>query len=116
LSVWARSCTLSVSEEGNVSETYTCSLWTVPAGRQDDFVPAFQAFAAAADELGAGEGFILQDQEDASRFIVVRRWESVEAIERWQQAERRRREAGKALAQLVPEAQQAHVCTKVAYL
>ena len=99
-----------------MSETYTCSLWTVPTDRQDDFVPAFQAFAAAADELGAREGFILQDQDDASRFIVVRCWESVEAVERWQQADRRRREAGQALAQLTPEAQQAYLCTKVSDL
>ena len=99
-----------------MSETYTCSLWTVPSGREDEFVPAFRAFAAAADELGAREGFIVQDQDDASRFIVVRRWESIEAVERWQRADRRRREAGEALAQLAPEAQQAYLCTKVADL
>jgi heme-degrading monooxygenase HmoA len=99
-----------------LSDTYTCSLWTVPSGRHGEFVAAFKLFAAAADELGAREGFILQDDDDASHFIVIRRWESAEAVERWQQDERRRHEAGAALAQLVPEAQQAYLSRKVADL
>lgn len=97
-------------------DTYTCSVWTVPDGRHDDFVAAFKRFAAAADEIGAREGFILQDEDDPTRFIVVRRWESAEAVQRWQQDDRRRHEAGEALGQLVREAEQAYLSKKVADL
>ena len=65
-----------------MSDIYTCSLWTIPDGRQDGFVAAFEQFAAAADELGAREVFNLEDEDDPARFIVVRRWESAEAVER----------------------------------
>jgi heme-degrading monooxygenase HmoA len=99
-----------------LSDTYTCSVWTVPEGRDDEFVSAFQRFAAAADEIGAREGFILQDEDDPARFIVVRRWESAEAVQRWQQDDRRRHAAGEALVQVVPEAQQAYLTRKVADL
>ena len=99
-----------------MSDTYTCSVWTVPDGRHDEFIAAFKRFAGAADEIGAREGFILQDEDDPARFIVVRRWESADAVERWQHDHRRRHEAGQALRQLVPEAEQAYLTTRVADL
>jgi heme-degrading monooxygenase HmoA len=99
-----------------LSDTYTCSVWTVPDGRDDEFVTAFKRFAAAADEIGAREGFILQDEDDPARFIVVRRWESAEAVQRWQQDDQRRDEPGAALRQLAPQAQQAYLTRRVAEL
>ena len=99
-----------------LSDIYTCSVWTIPDGRQDQFVAAFEQFAAAADELGAREGLILQDEDDPARFIVVRRWESAEAVERWQQDEQRRLQAGAGLRQLAPHAQQAYLTRRVAEL
>jgi heme-degrading monooxygenase HmoA len=99
-----------------LSDTYTCSVWTVPEGRHDEFVAAFQRFAAAADEIGAREGFILQDEDEPARFIVVRRWESAEAVQRWQQDDQRRDEPGAALRRLAPQAQQAYLTRRVAEL
>ena len=99
-----------------MSDLYTCSVWTIPDGRHDEFVAAFKQFAAAADELGAREGFILQDEDDPARFIVVRRWESAEAVKRWQQDEQRRDQAGADLRQLAPQAQQAYLTKRVAEL
>jgi heme-degrading monooxygenase HmoA len=99
-----------------VSDTYTCSVWTVPDGRHDEFIAAFKRFASAADEIGAREGFILQDEDDPARFIIVRRWESAEAVQRRRQDDRRRHEAGEALVQVVREAQQAYLSRKGADL
>lgn len=79
-----------------VNETYTVSTWSVREGQQDAFVKAFRAYAAAATwGGGAHEGMILQDRSDPTRFVVVRRWDSPESVERW------REEQDKALAQAV---------------
>lgn len=98
-----------------MSDTYTCSVWIVPEGRHDEFVAAFKDFAAAATQGGAGKGFILQDDDDPSRLIVVRRWESAEAVERWQDNSRRLK-AGEALRKIVPEAQAAYLASRIADL
>jgi heme-degrading monooxygenase HmoA len=104
-------------EQGEaVNDTYTCSIWIVPAGQEDDFAPAFQQFADGATELGAAEGFILQDMDDPTRFIVVRRWDNPDALTRWQEDSSRRQQAGSALAEITTESADAYVMRKVADL
>ena len=69
--------------------TYTCSTWTVPVEHQEAFLRAFQQFAHGATELGgANEGFVSHDNDDPTRFIVVRRWDSPEAVSRWSRVRR----------------------------
>jgi heme-degrading monooxygenase HmoA len=105
-----------VSKEKHVNDTYTCSIWTIPQGREEDFVSAFQQFADSASELGAAEGLILQDVDDPTRFIVIRRWVSAQAVQHWQQDSGRRQSAGAALAKLAPAATVAYQTRKVADL
>lgn len=70
-----------------MSQTYTVSIWTVRMGQEAAFIEAFRSFAGAATELGgAREGMILQDRSEPQRFVVVRRWDSAEAVDRWREA------------------------------
>ena len=97
--------------------TYTCSVWTVPAEQQEAFLSAFQQFAEGATELGgANEGFILRDNDDPTRFIVIRRWDSPEAVARWSEDAEARAVYGSALQGIVEGASEAYLTTKVADL
>lgn len=94
--------------------TYTCSIWSVPAERAEAFLGAFQEFAAGATELGgANEGFVLRDNDDPTRFIVIRRWDSPEAVTRW--GERARSDDHSLpLRDIVEGASEAYLTTKIA--
>jgi heme-degrading monooxygenase HmoA len=99
-----------------MDETYTCSIWLVPEGQHEAFVDAFKAFARGADELGGtAEGMILRDLEDPARFVVIRRWESADAVLRWGEKSQEH-PAGSALREIVPEASDAYLMAKVASL
>jgi heme-degrading monooxygenase HmoA len=101
-------------EGATVDETYTCSIWDIDEDKQDLFIDTFQAFARAADESGGtADGMILRDVEDPHRFIVIRRWDSADAVLRWGVASQTH-PAGEALRNLVPEATDAFMTTKVA--
>jgi heme-degrading monooxygenase HmoA len=67
-----------------MGETYTCSIWTVNQGQEDSFLEAFGRFTdEATNNFGALEGMILRDSGDPKTFIVIRRWESAQSLERW---------------------------------
>jgi heme-degrading monooxygenase HmoA len=50
---------------------------------------------------GANEGFVSHDNDDPTRFIVVRRWDSPEAVTRWSQSAEARAAYGSALQGIV---------------
>ena len=98
-----------------MGDTYTVSVWSVNQGQESSFIDAFRAFAAAATEMGgAREGMILQDSDDSSHFIVVRRWDDPEVVERWRREQDP--ELRDAVYSTVSADDHAHVMTKVADL
>ena len=63
---------------------YTLGIWTVRPGHEDEFVQAWQEFAAATatDHPGA-RATLLQDRDVPNRFISSGPWESLEQIAAW---------------------------------
>lgn len=72
-----------------MDELYTSGRWTVVAGREDEFIAAWEDLARWTEEQVAGAGWasLLQDTEQANRFLSFGPWESAEAIEAWRASE-----------------------------
>jgi heme-degrading monooxygenase HmoA len=72
-----------------MDELYTCGTWTVIAGHEDEFIAAWQDMAQWTREhiSGARWATLLQDSEQANRFLSFGPWESAEAIEAWRASE-----------------------------
>jgi heme-degrading monooxygenase HmoA len=97
-----------------MAEIWTVSDWSIGDVEPATFVGAFRRFADAATARGgAHEGMILQDSDDPTHFVVVRRWENAEAVDDW--AKEVRQHNGE-LTSLVREARSAAVMTNVADL
>lgn len=97
-----------------MADIWTVSDWSIGDVEPATFVGAFRRFADAATARGgAHEGMVLQDADDPTHFVVVRRWESTQAVDDWAK-ERRQHDAE--LTSLVREARSAAVMTKVADL
>ena len=97
-----------------MADTWTFSEWSIGDAEPAAFVDAFSRFADAATNLGgAHEGMILQDDEDPGHFLVVRRWDGPQAVERWTSEQDKH---ASELRSLVPESGRAGVMTKVADL
>ena len=97
-----------------MADTWTFSEWSIGDAEPAAFVDAFRRFADAATMLGgAHEGMILQDAKAPSHFVVVRRWDGPDAIERWNSEHA---DHAAELRSLVPEGGRAAVMTKVADL
>jgi quinol monooxygenase YgiN len=64
---------------------YTWGSWRVKPGREDEFVAAWQEFAAwtAAEIPGAMWATLVRDEVDPSHFLSIGPWESKDAIEAW---------------------------------
>lgn len=63
---------------------YTLGIWTVKAGREQEFIAAWRDFAEATqDEFPAASAFLVQDRDTPSRFVSCGPWDSIEQIEAW---------------------------------
>lgn len=97
-----------------MADTWTFSEWSIGDAEPAAFVDAFRRFADAATNLGgAQEGMILQDAEDPSHFVIVRRWDGPEVVERWASEQG---EHGGELRSMVPDGGRAGIMSKVADL
>ena len=97
-----------------MGDTWTVSEWSIGDAEPAAFVDAFRRFADAATQLGgAREGMILHDAEDPGHFVIVRRWDDPDTVERWASVSG---DHGGELISLVPEGGHAKVMTKVADL
>lgn len=97
-----------------MADSWTFSEWSIGDIEPTAFIEAFRRFAEAATTLGgAGEGMVLQDEQDPSHFVVVRRWDSAEVVDRWAVAQA---EHADELRRLVPSGGRSAVMTKVAEL
>lgn len=66
-------------------QLYTCGTWIVKSGMEQDFIEAWQAFAdwTSRDQVGAGAGTLLQNEDDPSMFLSFGPWENVKVITEW---------------------------------
>jgi heme-degrading monooxygenase HmoA len=63
---------------------YTLGIWTVKAGRELDFVRAWQELAEQTKlDFPDGTATLLRDRAHPSQFISFGPWESLEQIEQW---------------------------------
>jgi quinol monooxygenase YgiN len=72
-----------------VNELYTCGIWIVKPGREDEFVAAWEELARwTAEHIpGAGWATLVQQEDQPNRFLTFGPWESVEAIDAWRASE-----------------------------
>jgi heme-degrading monooxygenase HmoA len=80
-----------------MGDLYTCGTWTVIAGREDDFVAAWQDLAdwTAAEIAGASWANLVQHQEKPNVFLSFGPWESPESIAAWRESEGFRERVGR---------------------
>lgn len=71
-----------MSERGQL---YTAGFWKVKSGKEAEFIEAWQAFAdwTSENQTGAGEGALLQNEENPQRFLSFGPWDSAESIAHW---------------------------------
>lgn len=67
-----------------MTEIYTVGIWTVKAGREEEFVAAWRAMGEATiAEFPAAHGRLLRDVENPGRFVSFGPWDSLEAVDAW---------------------------------
>ena len=67
-----------------MTDIYTVGIWTVKAGREEEFVAAWFAMGEATlAEFPAAHGTLLRDTGNPSRFVSFGPWESLEAVDAW---------------------------------
>jgi hypothetical protein len=68
-----------------VPELYTCGIWQVAPGSEEDFVSAWRDLAewTVKHTPGAGAATLVQDTGQPNRFVSFGPWESAEAIDAW---------------------------------
>ena len=80
-----------------MDELYTCGIWTVVPGREDEFVAAWDELARWTKEnlAGATWAALVQDTERPNRFLTFGPWESAEAIDAWRASDGFRERVGR---------------------
>lgn len=70
-----------------IGQPFTLGEWTVKAGKESEFIEAWNSFAkwTSESQIGAGTGHLLQDSEDSRSFLSFGPWENGEAIDEWRQ-------------------------------
>ena len=62
-----------------MAEIYTVGIWTVKAGREEEFVAAWRAMGEATlADFPAAQGRLLRDLDNPRRFVSFGPWESLE--------------------------------------
>jgi heme-degrading monooxygenase HmoA len=68
---------------------YTLGIWLVKAGKEDDFIQAWSAFAEWTKSSfgGARSVILLRDRSEPRRFVSVGPWRSDKDVEEWRASE-----------------------------
>lgn len=85
-----------------MKDLYTCGIWTVTPGREDEFVAAWEDLArwSAEHVAGAGWATLVQQDDQPNRFLTFGPWESLEAIDAWRSSDGFRERVGRIRALL----------------
>ncbi|MGH2682615.1 MAG: putative quinol monooxygenase [Actinomycetota bacterium] len=70
-----------------VGQTFTAGEWRVKEGKEQEFIEAWDSFAAWCQENGWGgePPYLLQSQNDHARFLSFGAWENEEQVVAWRQ-------------------------------
>jgi heme-degrading monooxygenase HmoA len=67
-----------------IGQPYTCGIWTVRDGSEEEFVRRWTALVESAADVPGGESFILiQDRQDPHRFISFGAWDEWPSADGW---------------------------------
>lgn len=72
-------------ERSKPASDFSIAVWMIKAGREAEFVAAWQDFATWTADIktGALGGTLVQDSEEPRRFICFWPFDSAEGIRRW---------------------------------
>lgn len=67
------------------AQLFTLGIWKTKAGREAEFIEAWQSFAdwTSVSQRGAGEGTLLQDKDTPQKFVSFGPWEDAECVAEW---------------------------------
>ena len=68
-----------------MARVWTHGVWTVAAGRDDDFVAAWRALVPVGLRLGAADPACVRDRERPSEFRSFGAWPDLEAVRRFRE-------------------------------
>ena len=67
-----------------IGQPFTCGIWTVQDGREEEFVVRWTALVSSAEALPGAESFLLiQDRQDPHRFISFGAWDEWASADAW---------------------------------
>ena len=68
----------------NIGQPFTCGIWTVQEGNEEEFVARWTALVNSAKALPGAESFhLIQDRSDPRRFISFGAWNDWAAADTW---------------------------------
>ena len=69
----------------NKRQLYTLATWKVKPGKEAEFIEAWQAFAnwTSHTQPGAGEGVLLQGEDNLNHFVSFGPWDNAENVVNW---------------------------------
>ena len=72
----------------SIGQPFTCGIWTVRDGTEDEFVARWTALVSSAEAARGSQSFLLiQDRADPHRFISFGAWEDWAAAHTWRASE-----------------------------
>jgi heme-degrading monooxygenase HmoA len=83
-----------------IGQPYTSGSWLVSAGREDEFVSAWNAFTGwSLDHAPGAQSFVLiRDAADPRRFLSLGAWSDADAVEAWRSSDEFRERLGRCRA------------------
>ena len=66
-----------------MANVWTHGVWTVKAGREQNFVSAWRALVPLGIELGSGNPTLLRDRDRPNVFRSFGPWPEIEAVDRF---------------------------------
>jgi heme-degrading monooxygenase HmoA len=71
-----------------VGQPFTCGIWTVRDGSEEEFVRRWTALVNSAQALPGAESFtLIQDRQDPHRFISFGAWDDWTTADGWRASE-----------------------------
>ncbi len=68
-----------------IGQHFTSGEWLVKAGKESEFIVAWEYFAkwTGQSQVGAGTGHLLQDSTNPRKFLSFGPWDNIGAIDHW---------------------------------
>jgi heme-degrading monooxygenase HmoA len=66
-----------------IGQPYTCGIWTVRDGSEEEFVTRWTALVSSADAWPGAAFRLIQDRQDPHRFISFGAWDDWASADGW---------------------------------